>query len=235
MIGAGHAAILSAYAEWALALITFLGVAVGALAAFSALKSVRLESEPVVVVKDGESNQYLRSAGSFTMPETIYTVYVVAGNPTLAQGIVLRPHAPSDERQEDISVTGERKSWPKVMLQVENVGRSPAIGVEIDFDLSMPMPANPRQVIPDFEPEGDPRTGGFVMVRGRSRGFGTIRFDAIPARTVETVTIENRVGLLVALTARNVGRQIRWTERRRRTAKIAIVAPSGSFSIEAAE
>ncbi len=234
MIAAGHAAIFSAYAEWALALITFLGVVVGALAAFSALKSVRLESEPVVVVKGSSPEQLVLSAHSFTIPETIYTVYVVAGNPAIAQGIVLRPHAPSDERQEDISVTGERKSWPTLMLQFENVGRSPAIGVEIDFDLSMPMSAA-GQVIPDFEPEGDPQTGGFVMVRGRSRGFGTIRFDAIPARTIETVTLENRVGLLVALTARHIGRQIRWTERRRRTAKIAIVAPSGSFSIEAAE
>jgi hypothetical protein len=257
MNGAGHAAILSAYAEWALALITFLGVVVGALAAFSALKSLRLESEPVIVIKGGEANQYLRSVDSFTMPGTI-SVYVVTGNPTLAQGIVLRLHAPSDDRQEDISVTGERKNWPTLTLQFENVGRSPAIGVEIDFDLSMPMlqlenvgrspvigvefnfglstpmSAKPGQLIPDLEPEADPQTGGFVMVRGRSRGFGTIRFDAIPARTLETVTIENRVGLLVALTARHVGRQIRWSERRRRAAKIAVVSPSGSFLIEAA-
>lgn len=154
-------------------------------------------------------------------------LFIISGNPSVAEGLVLRRYNSNDTRERATS----GKERPGLQLEIQNAGRSPAIAVEIGVDLSAPMLVKPGMVIPDFEPDPDHTEG--LVTSGTKRGSGTIALEAIAAGGTASILIENDVGLQVTITPRQFGRQIKWHTKHQPIAPIAVVTPDASFRLEA--
>lgn len=168
-----QAAFETAYGTWALVVITGVAVVVGGFAARSANETFRLEADPVLVLTQADDG-----------PETAEPDYVVAGNPSLSEGIVLRTWSRNDDPLpvvEGPDFVDKRRRWSSIILAIHNAGRSPALDAQVPVDLSVGVIARPGSVPVGFEP--DPETSQNEPRTGIQRGGGTIRIPAIAAQS----------------------------------------------------
>ena len=232
---AAKAAIDTARATWdlfdatiGLGIITALAVIVGGLAARSANETYRLEAEPVLVITQAET--------AHVDPRLVVNgpISVVTGAPSLAEGLLLRDYQQSDEPLLPASA-----SVPKpIFLEVQNVGRSPALDIQLDFDLMRGALVKPGHEYVGFEPEHAAKdaihTPEFAGLRsGIQRGGGRVRIPAIAAQSKVYVQIESLIGISVRLTPRSKGTQLDISRQRNRRS-ITVVTPASSFILEGA-
>lgn len=128
-------AVATADATIALAVFTFLlvvatgaAVFVGGRAAISAADTFALEAEPVIAVRSIETLDEERVLGNRVAAD-----YLIVGKPALADGIEIRPMRPGEPR---VGRSGMTK--PMLLLEVQNLGRSPALDLAIPFRASVP-------------------------------------------------------------------------------------------------
>lgn len=196
--------------------VTFLGFVVAARAAMSAAGAFRLEADPVIMIERAEELVDALPAKKY-VPGT--RINMVDGNPSLQQGLVLRRKNSNDGASER----------PRILVEFRNVGRSPAIDVRVDIDVSVLISYRVGDALPaGFET--DRRSA--VDVRGTQHGSGVIELSAIAAQSSLVVSIENNIGLGVTLVPKPSGRQIRWRTKRRSDSHIAIFA-SEDFALHA--
>jgi hypothetical protein len=205
------------WATTALAAFTIALVGIGLIGARSAFAAYQLESEPVLVVTCATELRY---------PPTIY---VIDGNPSLAKGLILRPWRHGDGSE------GELRSG-SLILDIENLGRSPAMTVELDVDLSVGLALKPGEEAVGFDedPPDDRTESNFPMRSGNVRSLGVIPIPGVAAQGIAQILIASHIGLQTRITVRPFGRQLRWHTKRRKTDTIAVVSPSEPFTVEAA-
>jgi len=152
-IVAAQAAQNTAAATWWLFGATVVLVAVslaavvgGGLAARRAMETYRLEAEPVLIVTERDDFQ------DDDLPR-----YIVRGDPSLADGLVLKLWSPADEPMRPPGPPPpDRYSGiqrPAKALFVENVGRSPAVDVELDVTVSTLLAMKPGSSAKGFLPD----------------------------------------------------------------------------------
>jgi hypothetical protein len=189
--------------------ITIGAVVVGWRAASSATESLRLEAEPVLIITQAVAplgNRLVFPENPIS-PEawTLFTKrsYVIDGKPAIASGLELRLRRPSDDPTVQGSGVVAQPGYagsnrrPAIELEVENVGRSPALAVEIDLEMSVRLTRRPSDdEIPGFQadPQNDSEEADFI-VAGTLRSIGTVRLPAIPPQAKRSVRIENKIGL----------------------------------------
>jgi hypothetical protein len=231
-IAAANATQNTAVATWWLVIatgvlvaVTLGAVIVGGLAARSATETYRLEAEPVLIVTSTVDK------GEADLPR-----YVVAGNPALAQGLVLRPWVPSDgptAQQGLVAPYGGTTLMPSVLLDVENVGRSPAVDVEIDIVASIRTSYKPGIEAVGFVADKDDVRDTLDWNRmGTQSGTGIVRLPAVGPQRRAQVRVENALGLQVKLDVGQNGRQLRWDTKARKVATIPVISPLGSIRVK---
>ena len=247
MSAATQAAIQTAHATWALfgataalVVITFLAVLFGKRAADSATKTYRLEAEPVLVITQSRSRS---DADSVSLDR----LYVITGNPALVDGLVLRRWERGDRsgpRFPDVASTGptmvtseQAIPWKSVILAIHNAGRSPAVQVEVDVEVSCGALQSPGATMLGFEADADAGPSDELASSGRvsgiQHGSGIIRLPAIAPQSTVSVRIENHLGTDVQLHPRPQGRQVDWLDDRRARRTIAVVVADAPYRINA--
>jgi hypothetical protein len=180
----------TAIATWALVLITLAAVVVGAWAALSAASTYRLESEPVIALSVVDA-QAEAAATEHSVPLS----YVVIGKPALADGIELRRLSYGEARQK---TGGSGMPRPYISLQVQNLGRSPAI------DLALPIQArvallSKRSIARDSQDD-------YVDLEASEQmATGDVMILGIPAQSSAYVRIYHDFGIEVALSPEQKG------------------------------
>jgi hypothetical protein len=201
-------------ATLALVVVTVGAVIVGGLAARSATETFRLEAEPLLVVKPRVND------------ETKLPTYLITGNPSLSEGLVLRGWTQSDDDQQ--------RQWPSVILQFQNVGRSPALIVNLDVEVNVPMIVRPGNEVKGFEPDATQQSETGFDRTGVQHGGGIVSLPSVaPLASVE-VRIQNRLGLIATVVLPEKGQQLKWYARTRATSNISVVSPQTSIKIVAA-
>ena len=210
----------TAIATWALFVVTLGAVIVGGFAATSAARSYALEAEPVVVVREWTVLDEV-SAPSEKSRARLARVYVVAPKNTLAEGMVLRPFDLSidDPNHGKTGYVENPPEKPQLMFAVRNVGRSPAVDVEINWKLRTPIFLGK----PDLNNiKATEQTGG-----------GVIRIAALPPQEVVYLRITNSLGTAVKVSIDPIGTQTDWRTKRRPRKAIAVVASETAYDLNA--
>ena len=179
-----------AIGTWALVVITLGAVLVGTWAAFSAAAAYRLESEPVVAVSLVESQEE-----GATRARSVPTSYVVIGTPLLADGIELRRLTKNEARQR---TGGSGMPRPHILLQVQNLGRSPAIGLVLRMRASAATLSSGT----DIE-ESQDHFRGFET--SEQTTVGDVEILGIPAQSSAYVRIYHDFGIAVTLSVAEDG------------------------------
>ncbi len=242
MSAATQAATQTAHATWALfgataalVIITGLAVLFGKRAADSATKTYRLEAEPVLVITQSWSDNIAED------------LYVIAGNPALVNGLVLRekqtgdlpgPRFPGFASTGPTMVTSEQTiPWKHLSLAIHNAGRSPAVQVEVDVEVTCGALQTPGTTMVGFEADADAGPSDELAssgwISGIQRGSGVIRLPAIAPQSTVSVRIENYLGTDVQLHPRPQGRQVDWLDDRRAHRTIAVVVADAPYRINA--
>jgi hypothetical protein len=242
-ITAAQAAVSTALATWALflatcalVLITIIAVIAGLIAAFSATEALQLEAEPVLILTEmrsklgnkpvlwGPKEQRLN-----VLALLLERCYVVSGNPAIVNGLSLYTLV---QFEKSVPFVAGAKKRPSIELKVKNVGRSPALAVEVYLEVSVPISFKKSiEKIPGFQIEPDQETN--YHYSGTLRSIGTIHLPAIPSQKKLLVRIENSLGLEITLTPQTEGRRALWHKKGHPPARIAVLAPDGPFKIEA--
>uniref|UniRef100_E6Q5Q5 Uncharacterized protein n=1 Tax=mine drainage metagenome TaxID=410659 RepID=E6Q5Q5_9ZZZZ len=120
-----HATIALAICTGLLVFATAVAVFFGARAATLAANTYRLESEPIITIRliEGPNEGLL-------LNRIVPTDYIVRGKPALADGIEIGALTANETRQ---SVGGSGMPRPSILLEVQNLGRSPALDLRIPF------------------------------------------------------------------------------------------------------
>ncbi len=240
MSAATQATVQTAHATWVLAgatlalvFITGFAVFFGKRAADSAAKAFRLEAEPVLVITQSQSNDVTEN------------IYVIAGNPALADGLVLReprtddlhgPHDPGFSSTGPTSLTPEQTiPWKSILLAIHNAGRSTAVQVEIDVEVTCGALQSPGTTLVGFE--ADAAAGDALessgMTSGIQRGSGTICLPAITPQSTALVWVQNHLGTEARLVPLPKGRQADWLDNRRVPRPITVVVADALYRIDA--
>ncbi len=166
----------------------------GLLAAKTANDAYRLESAPVIVVTRGtgpqdlSAEEYVLSRDSAGHSTQLRRRKYELDEPIIGPGATLSPHY------------GGRPNWPRLTLQLRNVGRSPAIQPEIEINCILSAADGLNYENLSAQPADlGPNTS---WVAGRDYPFfpqraneirGSVRVPVVPANDVARVTIENRL------------------------------------------
>lgn len=119
-----------------LVVATFAAVIVGGRAAVSAADTFALEAEPVITARMIETADEERVLGNRASAD-----YLIVGKPALADEIEIRPMRPGEPR---VGLSGMIR--PTLLLEVQNVGRSPALDLAIPFRASVPDMSKERMI-----------------------------------------------------------------------------------------
>ena len=186
-------------------LVGITGVAtwVGGRAASSAAATYRLESEPVIVVHEFTADPGAVSIALVTQMRTAPR-YVIDATGPVVDGIQLHER-PAREPG------GPASTVPTICLELTNVGRSPAVDVALEWNLSIPTLLKRSTRLQDFE-------------AAIAFGNGTMRIPAIAAGSSVFAFIENRLGNVVTLDAASRGSQADWRSTSRGRVPIEVVA-----------
>ena len=228
---AAQAAQQTATATWWLfgatavvAVFTIAIAGIGFYAARSALDTYRLEAEPVLVITVVKDTT-----------QEIFPRYVVTGNPSLAEGLKLRLWQPADDPALQQGATavpyGGGSRRPSMILEIVNVGRSPAIGVELGLDLRVGITIKPGEEVDGFveEPAYPGVESALPMRSGVQKGTGMITIPATAPQSKVQVRVENCTGLSPTFTFLPFGHQVRWNMKSRRVDRIAVISPIETF------
>lgn len=183
MIISFDAASSTATATWGLFIVTSMTAAFGIRLAQSAARTYELESNPVVLVRQLEQEETPPHD-----PARLLQTFVIDGKPILVDGIELRDLRPSDRAHPNASLSQH------TLLEIQNVGRSPALEIKIPFGVSVPIISRDN---PDEE------TGG-IDTR-LVEGGGNLVLPGLAANAVVFVMVDSLVGNQVTLKAAEVG------------------------------
>ncbi|GEM_PF-6990810 len=192
-------------ATWVLAFAAVISAIISAIAAFFSARSAgvavsayRLEALPVIAVTLIERIDEAAALQS----GRVALLYIIAGAPTLNDGIELRPMT-FGERTSKVGTAGTPR--PSILLRVENLGRSPAIKLALRMRASVQLPSSAS--LKGIE-SGDPEraTIGELEVLGiapQSFVFVRISHEFGIGASVEALS----VATMEALDARNNDRE----------------------------
>ncbi len=193
----------SAIAAWAIFVVTAIAAGYGVPAALAAAKTFRLESEPVILVR-----QLGREETPPHDPARLLNDFVVDGTPLLRDGVTLREGRDSDSTHPNMQASLNKS----VVFELHNAGRSPALLVEIPFKVT----------VPTFLPERD--ADNMTPEVGTQHGSGLITLPGIGAGESVYVLLQNLSGNEATLTAEEVGHYVRIEDRGRKASDLAVVA-----------
>ena len=120
-----HATIALAICTGLLVAATGLAVFFGGRAAMSAANTFRLESEPIITI-----GLIAEPHEGLILNRFVPADYIVRGKPALADGIEIGALTANEARQ---LVGGSGMPRPSILLEVQNLGRSPALDLRIPF------------------------------------------------------------------------------------------------------
>ncbi|HEY1978212.1 MAG TPA: hypothetical protein VGG89_16790 [Candidatus Baltobacteraceae bacterium] len=181
-VAVAEATIALAVLTGLLVVATFAAVIVGGRAALSASNTFALESEPVITIRLIETADEERVLGN-----KIAADYLIVGKPALGDGIEIRPLAPGEPR------TGRAGMIrPSILLEVQNVGRSPALELAIPFRASAADMSKERMVR---------AMAGARDTKAEFVAEGEIKLLGIAAQSVAYVRFFHDFGIIVTLSA----------------------------------
>ncbi len=209
-----------AIATWALFGMTFVAVVVGGFAAISAAQTYALEAEPVIVVRQRTLAEAFLATDEEKRRMQAAPLYVVTPNPTLSEGISLRPYAETDDP--DYGRSGRVATpmpKPALVFAIHNIGRSPAVDITIEWEARTPIFLEKPTDLNDLKV-------------GEQVGTGETRIAALAPQDIVYLRIENGTGNSVKLTVKPLGRQTDWRTTRRPKKTIAVVADASVFVLK---
>jgi hypothetical protein len=168
---------------------------IGLSALATANETARLEATPYLVVTEvgpsghlpDDREEYVVSASLEGRAPTLRVRSYEADEPQLGQGVTMSPHY------------GGRRNWPRRVIAIRNVGRSPAVDVQmrVTFELREPEALDYEALTK--HPRGDdanpaPWSAGhdYPLRKSGANGSGAINLPAIAAGETVFVLIENR-------------------------------------------
>ncbi len=175
---------------------------IGLSALATANETARLEATPYLVVTEGgpsgrlpdDCEEYVVSASLVGNAPTLRVRSYEADEPQLAQGVTLSPHY------------GGRRDWPRRVAAIRNVGRSPAVDVQMraTFELREPevldyerLATHPRA--DDANPSPWSAGRDYPLRKSGANGSGAISIPAVAAGETIFVLIENRFAAAAAI------------------------------------
>jgi hypothetical protein len=195
----------TAIATWAIVAVTLAAAIVGGYAALTAARAFRLESQPVLVLRQLDREE----RPPVTESRLLQTFVVGVKGATIYEGVELRLETEADRRQQQ---GGE------IVVEFRNVGRSPAIAVRVTFTVETPIMSDISVI--DWNQSGVPAAPVIMQ-----RGHGEVLIDAIPAQTSVYVVIATTVLNVITLRAARDGVHTEILGNSRRIARLPIVAP----------
>jgi hypothetical protein len=168
---------------------------IGLSALATANETARLEATPYLVVTEGgpsghvpdDREEYVVSASLVGRAPTLRVRSYEADEPQVGKGVTISPHY------------GGRRDWPRRVIAIRNVGRSPAVDVQmrVRFELREPealdyekLATHPRS--DDANPAPWSAGRDYPLRTIGASGSGTIDVPAVAASETVFVLIENR-------------------------------------------
>ena len=209
-----HATIALAICTGLLVVATALAVYFGARAATSAANTYHLESEPIITIRliEGPNEGLL-------LNRIIPTDYIVRGKPALADGIEIGALTANEARQ---SVGGSGMPRPSILLEVQNLGRSPALDLRIPFRATVANSSKER-ILRSMSGERDGDEAAFVAVN-------EVKLLGVAAQSAAYLRVSHDFGISATIMPQDEA-TIRTLKRSKKARQSITVVSGGPFVI----
>lgn len=179
---------------------------IGLSALATANETARLEATPYLVVTEcgpsgplpDDREEYVVSSSLVGRAPTLRVRSYGADEPQLGQGVTMSPHY------------GGRRNWPRRVIAIRNVGRSPAVDVQmrVTFELREPEAIDYEKLAAhsrsdDANPAPWSAGRDFPLRSVGATGSGTINVSAVAAGETVYLLVENRFAATASIKIAN--------------------------------